>query len=141
MDSFLDKITEWANQRDILTQSNPIIQYVKLQEESNELLDSLLTEDKDKIEDAIGDMLVVLQIIGEMTGTNLSKALIRAYNEIKDRYGEMRDGIFVKYDDFTLEEKYEYCKKIGKIPNHDNIDIDSISFDTFCSLYNSLPLR
>jgi hypothetical protein len=50
-------------------------------------------------DDGIGDTLVVLILLCEMANTNLTTCLAKAYNEIKDRKGEMIDGKFVKEED------------------------------------------
>ena len=53
-------IRDWADQRGLYEKGNTITQYVKLQEEAGEFAKALLQNDHDEINDAIGDMIVVL---------------------------------------------------------------------------------
>ena len=72
-------------------------QMMKLSEEHGELVAGLLKGSKDEVIDAIGDMIVVLNNVAVMSGTNLTECLNQAYNEIKNRKGTlMPDGTFHK---------------------------------------------
>ena len=66
----------------------------KLIEEVTELVDSLSTG-QSPIDD-IGDIIVVLINIAERHKLSIDECLEHAYNDIKDRKGQMIDGIFVK---------------------------------------------
>ena len=55
-----DLIRSWAAERGIYDNGNSHTQYVKLMEEAGELAQALLKNDKPEIQDAIGDMVVVL---------------------------------------------------------------------------------
>jgi hypothetical protein len=48
------------------------------------------------MQDAIGDIAVVLQVIASQIGTTLTECQELAWQEIKDRRGKMVDGVFVK---------------------------------------------
>jgi len=50
----------------------------------------------DKIKDGIGDSAVCLLNLCSMFGFSFEECLEMAYNEIKDRKGQMIDGFFVK---------------------------------------------
>lgn len=89
-------ILEWAEDRGILTSGTTVGQLAKLEEEFKELCDAMLLEDMDEIEDAIGDMQVVLIILAQMYGLSATKALERAYKIIDKRKGKMVNGVFVK---------------------------------------------
>lgn len=96
MKNIKDKVLEWANERNLLHNENALKQYSKLQEESNELLLSILDKDPYAQIDAIGDCAVVLIILAEQLGHDFDKCLESAYNEIKDRKGKTIGGNFIK---------------------------------------------
>jgi NTP pyrophosphatase (non-canonical NTP hydrolase) len=97
MRSLIDKVIEWANARNLIDGSTSKDQLCKLIQEVGELSDNIC-KSRD-IADDIGDILVVLIIIAEQEGYNLEGCLAQAYDEIKDRKGVMRDGIFIKDGD------------------------------------------
>ena len=90
------KVIEWANDRNIIQGGTIGGQLKKLAEEYGELVDAILKGDPNEINDAIGDMTVVLTIIAAMEYSLLSDCYECAYNEIKDRKGTMVNGVFVK---------------------------------------------
>ena len=49
-----------------------------------------------EIIDGIGDCVVVLTNLAELTGTPIEACIDRAYNEIKSRTGKMVNGTFKK---------------------------------------------
>ena len=89
-------IRDWAEQRGLYDKGNPNTQYVKLQEEAGELAKALLQSDHDEINDAIGDMVVVLTNMAHLHGTEIEDCIDAAYNEIAGRTGKMINGTFVK---------------------------------------------
>lgn len=95
-------VRQWASDRGIYdppSEGNELpvfAQYKKLFEEFLELGKALVLEDHDEIEDAIGDMMVVLTNIAFMNTNTLSHCFHVAYEQIKDRKGKMVNGIFVK---------------------------------------------
>lgn len=113
-----DRVIDWAEAKGIISAANPIKQLSKTQEELDETMlalqkikhleepelsfihykDQMSLEQgyRDEIEDGIGDMLVTIIILAELVGMNSVDCLNVAYDEIKDRKGEMRDGLFVK---------------------------------------------
>lgn len=163
LQEFTGLIEQWAEDRNLHT-ADPIKQYDKLIEEFGELMKGINKHDMAMIKDSIGDMYVVLVVMGRQLGISMTdllkekrvdtlrpqhstfgyvrvlngladnmksnefydgyvfiwnaldieKQLIRtcgeyeisfvdcvglAYNEIKGRKGEMRDGKFVKSED------------------------------------------
>ena len=70
-------------------------------EESGELSQALLKNDKLEIIDAIGDMVVVLTNLAHMEGHDIESCIQSAYNVISKRTGKMINGTFVK-DKITL---------------------------------------
>ena len=55
-----NRIRTWAETRGLYKAGDPMVQYVKLQEEAGELAKALLKDDQPEVIDAIGDMVVVL---------------------------------------------------------------------------------
>lgn len=86
----------WAKDRGIYDQGDSHTQYVKLQEEAGELAAALLNKDKPEIQDAIGDMIVVLTNLAELEGFAVEDCIDAAYTEIANRTGVMHNGTFVK---------------------------------------------
>lgn len=104
------KVIDWAEKRDIFSKATPLKQLDKTMEEYLETRDEVVkylnldyddegphVEDilKD-IKDGIGDQVVTLIILSKMFDFTIEECLGFAYDEIKDRKGEMVDGIFVK---------------------------------------------
>jgi len=91
-----DLIRDWAAVRGIYDEGNTIVQYTKLMEEAGELAKALLDNDHDEINDAIGDMVVVLTNLAHLHGTEIEDCIDSAYTEIAGRTGKMINGTFVK---------------------------------------------
>ena len=95
------KVIKWAEDRNILENSNAIKQISKTQEELDETLDALkrLEQGEESIlevADGIGDMLVTIILLAKTVGLDSVDCLADAYDEIKERKGKMVDGLFVK---------------------------------------------
>ena len=93
------KIEEWAEARNLVSGSTPHAQMVKLMEEAGELAGGIAKNKPDVIVDSVGDVIVVLTILCAQLGIDIQECVELAYNEIKDRKGEMRNGVFVKEED------------------------------------------
>ena len=65
-------------------------------EEAGELAQAILKEDINEIEDAIGDIVVVLTNLAHLQSMKIEDCIESAYNEIKNRKGKMQNGTFVK---------------------------------------------
>jgi len=91
-----DLILGWASDRGILDQGTIEGQLEKLQEEFDELKAAIEMHDRTEIEDAIGDMQVVLIILADLLGLDAQEALRTAYGVIATRKGKMENGVFVK---------------------------------------------
>lgn len=89
-------IRDWAKERGIYDKGDPKTQLIKLYEETGELAQALLKEDKDGIIDAIGDSVVVLTNLAELVGTDIETCIQSAYDEISNRTGKMVNGTFQK---------------------------------------------
>jgi len=92
-------IRSWAKQRGLYDKGNAHTQYVKLMEEAGELAQSLLKQDKPEIQDAIGDMVVVLTNLAHIEGFTIEDCIDAAYTQIAARTGKMINGTFVKDED------------------------------------------
>jgi len=93
-----NKIEQWAIDRD-LHNADPNKQILKLGEEFGELCEGMAKGKHFDIEDAIGDIYVVLTILSMQMGMSVRDCIEIAYNEIKDRKGKMINGVFVKEGD------------------------------------------
>ena len=91
-----DNIRRWASARNLIQGSYPGAQMIKLYEEVGELDDAIKSGDDDEYKDAIGDCIVVLTIMAAQRGLNAEDCIEHAWLQIKDRKGQMIDGIFVK---------------------------------------------
>ena len=94
-----DKVIEWARKRGILERENRYKQTIKIQEEIGELAGAILRDDEEKIIDGIGDGFVTLIILSKQLGLDPAECLLAAYDEIKDRKGENKDGVFIKEEE------------------------------------------
>lgn len=97
MEELVNKIAQWHYDRNLIDGATDKDQYMKLIQEAGELSDNIC-KGKD-IKDDIGDMMVVLINIAERNGHSITECLQVAYDDIKDRKGMMRDGVFVKEGD------------------------------------------
>ena len=95
-DAMFSRIREWAQDRGLYDKGNAHTQYVKLQEEAGELAKALLQNDHDEVNDAIGDMVVVLTNLAHLHGTEIEYCIDDAYKVISKRTGKMINGTFVK---------------------------------------------
>ena len=91
------KVLQWSEARKIIPNSTPLAQATKAVEEVNELMDALLTNNREDAIDAVGDTVVCLINVCALLDVNLTDCLKAAYDQIKDRRGYMNEqGIFVK---------------------------------------------
>ena len=122
----LSKITQWHKDRNLIDGSTNNAQFVKLFEELIELYATLNPEkDSDDIavsiinmvgymlknnrinqapegkdiKDDVGDINVVLMNMIERENFTMQQCLETAWHDIKDRKGEMRNGVFIKEAD------------------------------------------
>ena len=91
-----NKIRSWAEIRGLYEKGDPMVQYVKLQEEAGELAKALLKDDQPEVIDAIGDMVVVLTNLAHQRGVYIEECIQTAYEVINKRTGKMINGTFVK---------------------------------------------
>jgi len=94
--SHFDLIRLWARDRGLYDGGDPKTQALKLVEEVGETCKAILKNDKPEIIDGIGDCVVVLVNLAELTGTPIEDCIQAAYDEIKNRTGKMSNGTFKK---------------------------------------------
>jgi uncharacterized protein YabN with tetrapyrrole methylase and pyrophosphatase domain len=94
------KVYGWGIDRGILVNGKPETQTLKLASELGELADNIAKGRYKEAQDDIGDMIVVLIIIADLIGTDITQCLQVAYDDIKDRKGYLnKQGVFVKEGD------------------------------------------
>lgn len=96
MQNTIDKIEQWATDRNLILGATTQAQMLKMTEEVGELAHGIARNDLAEIKDAIGDCVVVLTILSRQSGLTLSECVESAFEEIKDRKGRMENGVFVK---------------------------------------------
>lgn len=89
-------IRNWAGEKGIYSKGDIKTQYLKLMEEAGELANAIIEGDDDEIQDAIGDMVVVLTSIAHFNYTPIEDCVNSAYEVISKRKGKMINGSFVK---------------------------------------------
>ena len=97
----VNNIKRWHHDRNLIDGSDDKSQFAKLIQEAGELSDNIC-KNKD-ISDDIGDMIVVLINIAERNDLSLTQCVRKAWDDIKDRKGQMRDGVFIKEEDLIKE--------------------------------------
>ena len=91
-----DPILQWADDKGILNHGDAKTQTVKLMEEVGELSHSLLRGEPEGIQDALGDMAIVMVSLAWHNGLRLEDCINKAYKEISGRTGSIVEGNFVK---------------------------------------------
>ena len=95
MTNLTKAIRQWVRARNIHT-AKPGKQFLKVVEEVGELAEGLAKSNLDATQDAVGDVFVTLVSLCETLNLDITDCVEQAYNEIKDRTGEMVGGVFVK---------------------------------------------
>lgn len=98
MDELIQMIEEWSKERGI-NKADPQKQMLKIFEEIGEVSAAVIRDDKDALRDAIGDSVIALLNLALQNDMNLYECVNCAYDEIKNRTGEMINGSFVKSTD------------------------------------------
>lgn len=97
MNELIKKVEQWALDRKIIPNSNPLSQLMKTVSELGELADATLKSERDGVIDGVGDVIVTLVIYARLQGVSLEECLASAYDTIKDRKGTLTpEGVFVK---------------------------------------------
>lgn len=80
----------------LLAEGGANLQLLKTFEELGETARAELKSDEQGIKDGVGDALVCLVAYTYKHGTSLTECFEIAINEIKDRTGNIKGGVFVK---------------------------------------------
>jgi NTP pyrophosphatase (non-canonical NTP hydrolase) len=94
MKALIKSVVQWAEDRNLIEGATPRDQFHKLIQECAELSDNMC-KGRDCSDD-IGDILVVLIIICKQLDLDILECLAIAYDDIKDRKGIMKNGVFIK---------------------------------------------
>ena len=108
-------IREWARNRGIYDKGDSKTQYVKLMEEAGELAQAILKRDTPEIQDAIGDMVVVLTNLAELEDLKIENCIDSAYDVISKRKGNMVNGTFVKSGNIHVHQTQNGAHKFMKL--------------------------
>lgn len=93
-DELINAVLDWGEEHDL---HDPKAQLNKVIEEVGEIAHEISRNQYGReLEDAIGDTLVTVIILSAICGFDPRYCLDMAYNEIKDRKGNTRNGTFVK---------------------------------------------
>jgi len=102
MDELYILTSDWHYERKITVNGRAETQLMKLIEELGEVAAAMARNNKEGVKDGIGDMLVVMVALAELSGTSLLQCWEIAYEEIKDRKGTLLpNGNFVKEADYA----------------------------------------
>lgn len=96
MEETIEKVIQWAADKNLLKKENSFAQMAKVTEEVGEIASALLKKDEMKLIDGIGDTVVTLILLAEMNGYRIEDCLEVAWLEIKNRKGQTIDGTFIK---------------------------------------------
>jgi len=90
-------VIRWAEARRIIPNSTPDAQFIKAVSEMGELADAIAKRDIHAIQDAVGDTLVCLINTCALLDLDLTSCLAVAWDQIKDRRGQMNErGVFIR---------------------------------------------
>lgn len=98
----LSKVQDWAVERG-LHKADPAKQMLKLIEEVGELAAAMARDNQIEKLDSIGDIQVVLTVLCLQLGVDYWGCFENAYQVIKNRQGQMVNGVFVKNEDIESE--------------------------------------
>ncbi|WP_278744067.1 MazG nucleotide pyrophosphohydrolase domain-containing protein [Ligilactobacillus agilis] len=96
------KIISRFSEIGIVKPENAKTQFMKVAEELGELAEGINKDKPEQVKDSLGDVLVTLILLAEDLNLNLLDCLNSAWNEIKDRKGEVKNGSFVKEADLNV---------------------------------------
>ena len=95
-DELILQVGNWAYDKGLVKRENAPKQMLKVMEEVGETAGALLKGNETELKDGIGDSFVTLIILAEQLGYTPQECLEAAWEEIKNRKGKTKDGVFVK---------------------------------------------
>jgi len=96
MNELIKKVEQWGAEKGFVKFENRFQQLAKVMEELGELSSAIIREDGELIDDGIGDVFVTVILLANMLGRDPKECLQIAYDEIKDRKGVVKEGLFIK---------------------------------------------
>lgn len=96
IDERAERIRQWAAFRGLYNSGDPTTQFTKLIEEAGETAKAILNGNVKEQQDGIGDMYTVLVNLSHLCGFRIEECIDVAWEDIKNRTGEMKNGTFVK---------------------------------------------
>lgn len=115
MEELIKNVWNWFDEKGL---NDPVMQMVKVQEEIGELAHEVSRNryDSNEIKDALGDSFVTLIGMCHHLNYQPKDVLQLAYDEIKDRTGEVVNGSFVKDEEQdTAVELFDFFKDLKGI--------------------------
>lgn len=104
LETVVELIELWSYNRKLHT-GDSARQYLKTAEEAAEVASAIAKNNMAELEDGIGDTIVTLIVIAQQNNLLVPNALKVAYDEIKYRKGELRNGVFIKEADLIKERE------------------------------------
>lgn len=98
IDDHVTYIENWAEEKNI-HKADSSRQMLKVMEEVGETAAALARGNTEDLQDGIGDVFVTLVILAQQNGLAIDDCIAGAWEEIADRTGEVRDGVFIKSSD------------------------------------------
>ena len=96
-EEFVANVQQWSKDRGVYEHSTKHAQALKAVSEIGELADAVIKNDHEALQDAVGDVIVCLVNLCEMSGLDVLECCESAWLAIKDRKGKMvPGGAFVK---------------------------------------------
>lgn len=98
------EVIKWSEDRNQLQTITIEKMVFKFLEELGEFSRHCIRRNKPAVEDALGDMYVILVQIAYLCGFSFNECAWKAYEEIKDRKGVLINDMFVKEEDLKNDK-------------------------------------
>ena len=98
----IEKIEQWAEERNLIKGSSIKKQTLKMIEEFGELCGGISRNNHEMIKDAIGDCFVVLTIINKQVGNKSEKMDVFTFGDYEERFAEHIFNLY-EYADLGFE--------------------------------------
>ena len=96
MNQLIIDTLKWADSRNLLDNTDPTRQAMKMVSEVGEFCDEVLKGDFEKQKMEMGDVIVTCILTSHKLGFSIEEALQAALTKIKNRTGKVVNGVFVK---------------------------------------------
>ena len=122
----IEKIAQWAEDRNLVLGSTPQKQFIKLMEEFGELCAGIARNDKEKIKDSIGDCFVVVVVLSKLLDLDnvelCSSDIINEFRNYKYKHSS------------TMEQLLEAVHNLGgiSIPIIQGWEVNKEWIELFC---------